>query len=113
MEAATALINPFPSDVRSAFDAYIRSPTPDFKHPEPRYVVPKSEAFNTITNQHLQLLYAGKNKTWEAVQQKFYGIKRADVEFVVKCCKNCALNRPVATKAPLVPIVTNRAWERV
>jgi hypothetical protein len=76
-------------------------------------VVPENEAFDTIANQHLRLLHAGKNKTWEAVQQKFYGITRADVEFVIKRCKNCALNRPAATKAPLVPIVTSRAWERV
>ncbi|EXU94631.1 integrase core domain protein, partial [Metarhizium robertsii] len=86
---------------------------PDSKHPEPRYVVPENEAFDTIANQHLRLLHAGKNKTWEAVQQKFYGITRADVEFVIKRCKNCALDRPAATKAPLVPIVTSRAWERV
>ncbi|KAF5120961.1 SCAN domain-containing protein 3 [Metarhizium anisopliae] len=86
---------------------------PDSKHPEPRYVVPENEAFDTIANQHLRLLHAGKNKTWEAVQQKFYGITRAAVEFVIKRCKNCALNRPAATKAPLVPIVTSRAWERV
>jgi hypothetical protein len=32
---------------------------------------------------------------------------------VIKLCKNCALNRPAATKAPLHPIVTERAWERV
>ena len=76
-------------------------------------MVPENEAFDTVANQHLQLLHAGKNKTWEAVQQKFYGITRADVEFVIKRCKNCALNRPAATKAPLVPIVTSRAWERV
>ena len=165
MEPSTALINPFPNDVRSAFKAYIESPTytnrerieytkwrqlhilldnpdrkprnpaesrlkhrafsefelinnrlhrkPDSKHPEPRYVVPENEAFDTIANQHLQLLHAGKNKTCEAVQQRFYGITRADVEFVIQRCKNCALNRPAATKAPLVPIVTNRAWERV
>ena len=86
---------------------------PDSKHLEPRYVVPENETFDTIANQHLQLLHAGKNKTCEAVQQKFYGITRADVEFVIKRCKNCALNRPAATKAPLVPIVTSRAWERV
>ena len=110
MEATTAAINPFPNDVRSAFEAYVQSPTyanrerieyskwrelhilldnphnkprnqtesrlkhrahtefelinnklyrkPDIKHPQPRYVVPESEAFDTIANQHLQLLHA-------------------------------------------------------
>lgn len=32
---------------------------------------------------------------------------------MLKLCKNCALNRPAATKAPLQPIVSGRAWERV
>ena len=31
---------------------------------------------------------------------------------VLKRCKNCALNRPAATKAPLVPIITGQTWER-
>ena len=33
--------------------------------------------------------------------------------FVLKRCKNCALNRPAAAKAPLVPIVSDRALERL
>ena len=32
---------------------------------------------------------------------------------MLKLCKNCALNRPAATKAPLKPIISGRAWERV
>ena len=86
---------------------------PDSKFPSPRYVVPESEAFDTITNEHLQLLHAGRTKTWDIIQQKFYGIKRGDVEFIIKLCKNCALNRPATTKAPLVLIISQRAWERV
>jgi hypothetical protein len=115
MDSSTASINPFPNDVRNAFEAYIydskyinrerieyskwcelhilldnphkkpQNPTesrfkhraltefelvnnklyrrPDSKFPEPRYVVPESEIFDTIANQHLQLLHTGKNKT--------------------------------------------------
>jgi Integrase zinc binding domain len=85
----------------------------DAKFPNPRYVVPESETFDIIANEHLQLLHAGQTKTWAAVQQKYYGIKRQDIEFILKRCKNCALNRPAATKAPLVAIITGRAWERV
>lgn len=33
------------------------------KFKQPRYVVPPSEAFDTIANEHLQLLYAGRTKT--------------------------------------------------
>ena len=86
---------------------------PNAIHKEPRYVVPESEAFNLITHEHLQLLHVGWDKVWAAIQQKYYGISRQDVRFILKLCKNCALNRPLATKAPLVPIIIERAWERV
>jgi hypothetical protein len=85
----------------------------DSRFQEPRYVVPESEAFDIIINIHLQLLHAGRDKVWSAVQKSYYGISRQEVTFVLKLCKNCALNRPATTKAPLVPIITGRAWERV
>ena len=165
MDPIIASINPFPNDVRTAFQVYIQDPSyinrerikysnwrqlhfflndptlklatqaesrlryraqlefelinnklyrrPDSKFPNPRYVVPESEAFDTIINEHLQLLHAGRTKTWSSLQQKYYGLKREEVEFILKRCKNCALNKPVATKAPLVPIISRRAWERV
>ena len=47
---------------------------PDSKFLEPRLVVPESEAFNTIANEHLQLLYAGRDKVWAIIQQKYYSI---------------------------------------
>jgi hypothetical protein len=163
--ATIASINPFPNDVRTAFQEYISSDTynnreqlpyekwhrmhvfldnpalkpddradinlkhralaefelvynklyrrPDKRHLDSRYVVPRSEVFDIIAQEHLKLLHAGRNKVWLAVEQRYYGIKREDVEFILKRCKNCALNRPAATKAPLVPIITERAWERV
>ncbi|KIN03298.1 hypothetical protein OIDMADRAFT_53095 [Oidiodendron maius Zn] len=163
--ATIASINPFPNNVRNAFQDYIHQPeysnraripyanwrqmhifldTPDQKpenstesnlkhraliefelisnrlyrqgdkkYPDPRYVVPESEAFDTIVNENLQLLHAGRDKVWAAIQQKYYGITCSEVTIVLKLCKNCALNRPAATKAPLQPIVSGRAWERV
>jgi hypothetical protein len=165
MDATIASINPFPSDVRLAFQEYIQSegyvnrerieyskwrqmhifldnPTikaenavesnlkhraltefelisnklyqkPTKAYITSRYVVPESEAFDLIINQHLQLLHAGRDKVWAAIQKQYYGITRQDVIFILKRCKNCALNRPSTIKAPLVPIVSGRAWERV
>jgi hypothetical protein len=86
-------------------------PTTRFQNP--RCVILESDAFDTIINEHLQLLHAGRTKTWNIIQQKFYGLKREEVEFIIKRCKNCTLNRPSTTKAPLVPIISGRAWERV
>ncbi|KFY03974.1 hypothetical protein V490_00036 [Pseudogymnoascus sp. VKM F-3557] len=161
-----ASINPFPYDVRTAFEAYSNSTTyynreqfspeklhymhkiledpsayisqnkeavnlkhrtqlnfilldhklyrqSDVRHLQPRYVVPKAEVFDIIAQEHLKLLHAGRNKVWPTIEQQYYGIKREDVEFILKRCKNCTLNRPNTTKAPLVPIISRRAWERV
>ncbi|KFZ20383.1 hypothetical protein V502_03199 [Pseudogymnoascus sp. VKM F-4520 (FW-2644)] len=164
MAAIIASINPFPSDVRTAYEAYIQSPqysnrerieyskyrqlyffleNPTSKPATPiestlkhraltkfklvnnklyrqadakylaRYVVLENEAFDCIINEHLQLLHAGCEKVWAIVQQKYYGITRQDVAFILKLCKNCTLNRPNITKALLVPIISGRAWERV
>jgi hypothetical protein len=85
----------------------------DTKHPNLRYVVPKAEVFDVVAQEHLKLLHAGRNKVWPTIKQQYYRIKREDVEFILKRCKNCTLKRPNATKAPLVPIVSRRAWERV
>ncbi|KFY30928.1 hypothetical protein V494_08032 [Pseudogymnoascus sp. VKM F-4513 (FW-928)] len=54
-----------------------------------------------------------RNKVWPTIEQQYYGIKREEVEFILKRCKNCSLNRPNTTKAPLVPIISGRAWDRV
>jgi hypothetical protein len=53
-----------------------------YRHPTtlypdlPRLVVPESEVFDTVVHEHLQLLYAGHDKVWAAVRQKYYGINR-------------------------------------
>ncbi|KFY32501.1 hypothetical protein V493_00138 [Pseudogymnoascus sp. VKM F-4281 (FW-2241)] len=86
---------------------------PDIAHKEPRYVVLENEALDLIISEHLQLLHAGRDKVWASIQQKYYGISRQEVAFVLKLCKNCVLNRPATTKAPLVPIISSQAWERV
>jgi hypothetical protein len=36
-------------------------------HKEPRYVVPESEVFDLIVNEHLQLLHAGQDKVLAAI----------------------------------------------
>lgn len=64
----------------------------DIRHLRPRYVVPKLEVFDIIAQEHLKLLHAGRNKVWPTNEQQYYGIKREDVEFILKRCKNCTLN---------------------
>jgi hypothetical protein len=73
----------------------------------PRYTVPENGAFDAIASEHLLTtspcgLYEDLgNSSTEILRHK-----REEVEFMLKRCKNCALNRPDTTKAPLVPIVT-------
>jgi hypothetical protein len=76
-------------------------------------VVLKAEVFNLIAQEHLKLLHVGCTKVWAAIKQQYYGIKCEDVKFILKRCKNCALNRLSATKALLVLIISQTAWERV
>ncbi|RFU28623.1 hypothetical protein B7463_g7723, partial [Scytalidium lignicola] len=61
---------------------------PDARHPEPRYVVQESEVFDL-----------------SVIEQKYYGINRSEVEFIINRCKNYTVNRLTATKAPLEPIL--------
>jgi hypothetical protein len=44
---------------------------PDNRHLVSRYIVPESKAFDIIANKHLQLLYAGREKVWSVIQQKY------------------------------------------
>jgi hypothetical protein len=82
---------------------------PNKTYQEPRYVVSESEAFDITVNEHLQLLHASRDKVLAAIQQRYYGINRQEIAFALKLCKNYALSRPAATKAPLVPIISERA----
>ena len=120
MDPTIAHINPFPQDVRTAFQTYIHSFSyvnrerldylkyqqlllylqnpllkpatqvesrlkhraqtefmlihnklyrkPDSKFQSPRSIVLESEAFDTIVNEHLQLLHVGRIKTWTILQ---------------------------------------------
>jgi hypothetical protein len=86
---------------------------PDAKHELPRYAVPGSEAFDLVVREHLRLLHAGRDKTWAAIELKYYGIQKQDVNWIVAHCRNCILNRPSASKAPLQPITSNNVFERV
>ncbi|KFZ11413.1 hypothetical protein V501_04793 [Pseudogymnoascus sp. VKM F-4519 (FW-2642)] len=88
-----------------------RNPTSIYQ--EPRYVVLESEVLDLIISEHLRLQHAGRDKVWSYIQRTYYGISRQDVIFILKLCKSCALNRPSTTKAPLVPITSGYAWERV
>jgi hypothetical protein len=86
---------------------------PDARHPSPRYVVPASEVFEKIVQEHRRVGHAGREKTWAAVEERYYGISRDEVRDLCGMCKNCALNRPDTAKARIEPIIVNETFERV
>ena len=47
------------------------------------------------------------------VRQRFYGIARQEVIWILKHCNICSQNRPTNTKAPLEPIQSHYTLERV
>jgi hypothetical protein len=82
-----------------------------------RRVVCDSEIFDTIREWHLQLGHAGVNKVSKAVIERFYGIRKDDVEWVLKHCQTCLLERQNRSQTPArasrEPVVSGRTLERV
>ena len=60
-------------------------------------------------------LHAGKNKTFAALNQRFYGIVRQEVTFVLKHCRTCEQTKSQTrtARAPLKPIKVHRVFERI
>lgn len=73
---------------------------PSHQHPEPRLVVLGDDTFATVVREHHCLQHAGRDKTWNAVDKKYYGITKKEVAWILARCKICALNRPAAVRAP-------------
>jgi hypothetical protein len=85
----------------------------DEKHEYPQIAVSENDAFDVIVKEHLQLIHAGRDKTWAAVDAKYYGIQKTDVAWVCAHCKNCILNRPSKSKPLLKPIVADKTFKRL
>ena len=66
-----------------------------------------------IIERHRLLGHAGIKKTFESLQQYVWGIRRQDVEYLIRRCKVCCFKAKTNTKAPLTPIVATRVMERL
>ena len=76
-------------------------------------VVRMYQVLSIIEKVHSQVQHAGQHKTFDAVQEQYYGITRKEVDSLLQHCRVCALNKPNRSKAPLEPIVVERLFERV
>lgn len=72
-----------------------------------------SEVYDAVLDCHQCSQHAGYNKTFDLVKQRFYGISRQEVVWLLKQCNICSQNRPSNSKAPLEPIQSNYTLERV
>jgi hypothetical protein len=77
------------------------------------YFVSKNEGFDKVVQEHYRLDHPGRDKTWLAVDSRYYGINKLEVGWICAYCKFCKLNRPSAVKALLKPIIVNRTFERL
>ena len=72
-----------------------------------RRAIDAGEVFDLIVQEHqTNSIHSGKNKTFAALNQQFFSIKRQEVEFVLKHCRTCAQTKPQTrtTRALLKPI---------
>jgi hypothetical protein len=69
---------------------------------DPRRVVTNKEVFNTIKQTHIELDHAGGKRTYSAVNQRFYGINKKEVEYLLRECQICLRARPTRTRSPIV-----------
>ena len=88
----------------------------DKLNPFRRRAINEGEVFDLIVQEHqTNSIHADKNKTFAALNQRFFGIKRQEVEFVLKHCRTCAQTKPQTrtTRAPLKPVKVHGVFERI
>jgi len=72
-----------------------------------------SEAFDRIKQVHAQLGHAGYVKTFKCLHERFYGITKEQVQWLIGRCQTCLKNRPNRSRGELEPIISHRILERV
>ena len=71
------------------------------------------QVFEAILESHQLCQHAGYIKTFNLVKERFYGISRSEVVWLLKHCTICSQNRPSNTRPPLEPIKSHYTLERV
>ena len=81
-----------------------------------RRAIDAGEVFDLIIQEHqTNSTHSGKNKTFTALNQQFFSIKRQEVTFLLKHCRTCAQTKSQTrtTRAPLKPIKAHSVFERI
>jgi len=78
-----------------------------------RDVVRPADIVYKIQAVHTQLGHAGMNKTTIGVRDRYYGITRTEVEWLLKHCQTCLLSWQNRSRALLEPIVSDHTLQRM
>ena len=80
----------------------------DKLNPFRRRAIDEGEVFDLIVQEHqTNSIHVGKNKTFAALNQQFFSIRRQEVTSVLKHCRTCAQTKSQTSRtarAPLKPI---------
>jgi hypothetical protein len=77
-------------------------------------VVLDYEVYDIITRTHITINHPGKNKTSDFIHERYWGITRQEIEWlVVNHCATCLARKVSTSRAPLRPIKSSNVFERV
>lgn len=76
-------------------------------------VIPLDEIFRTIEQEHNAIHHQGVNKTWGEVADRYHGIPKRAVAWILKRCSVCHAHHPGPRPIPLRAIVSQDVMERV
>ncbi|KAG0634332.1 hypothetical protein HOY80DRAFT_1005238 [Tuber brumale] len=76
-------------------------------------VVWPADIFYKIRGVHNQLGHAGINKATIAIWDRYYGITRSEVEWLLKHCQTCLLSWQNRSRVLLKPIVSDHTLQRI
>ncbi|KAI5856515.1 hypothetical protein BZA05DRAFT_434069 [Tricharina praecox] len=74
-----------------------------------RRVICESEIFGTIRDVHVELEHAGVNKVAAAIADRYHGIRKIEVEWLLKRCSTCPAERQNRSRAPLEPVMAAKS----
>lgn len=79
-------------------DGYLISIGPTDAGEKRRLVVKEHEIIHYVDHVHNGILHRGWDATWKEVSERYYGILRADINFLLKRCPRCLTDPIKATK---------------
>lgn len=79
----------------------------------PLSVVPISKAFDQIDKVHAQLCHARYVKTFNHIKERFVGITKKQVQWLVEQCQTCPTNHLNRSRGELKLSISNHILQRV